>query len=43
VALTAKLFSNQFLGLIPHYSNPLSGSFSDQPYGYAGVHLGFRL
>ena len=43
VALTAKLFSNQFLGLIPHYSNPLSGSFSEQPYGYAGVHLGFRL
>ncbi len=43
VSLTGKLFSNQFLGLIPHYSNPLSGSFSDQPYGYAGVHLGFRL
>lgn len=43
VALTAKLFSNQFLGLIPHYSNPLSGSFSEQPYGYAGIQLGFRL
>jgi opacity protein-like surface antigen len=43
VSVTGKLFSNQFLGLIPHYSNPLSGSFSDQPYGYAGVHLGFRL
>ena len=43
VSLTGKLFSNQFLGIIPHYTNPLSASFSDQPYGYAGINLGFRL
>ncbi len=43
VSLTGKLFSNQFLGIIPHYTNPLSASSSDQPYGYAGINLGFRL
>lgn len=43
VSLTGKLFSNQFLGVIPHYNNPLSGSFSEQPYGYAGIQLGLQL
>ena len=43
LSLTGKLFSNQFLGVIPHYNNPLSGSFSEQPYGYAGIQLGLQL
>ncbi len=43
LSLTAKVFSHQFLGVVPHYNNPLSQSFSDKPYGYAGVQLGFRL
>ncbi len=43
ISLTGKLFSNQFLGVIPHYNNPLSGSFSEQPYGYAGIQLGLQL
>lgn len=43
LGLTGKLFSNQFLGLIPHYNNPLSASFSDTPYGYLGLRLGLSL
>ncbi|MGH8465205.1 MAG: hypothetical protein ACRER5_13730 [Pseudomonas sp.] len=43
VSVTGKVFSNQFLGVIPHYQNPLAGSFSDEPYGYAGLHLGIKL
>ena len=43
VSLTGKVFSNQFLGLIPHYTNPLTGSFSDKPYGYAGISIGIAL
>lgn len=43
LSLTAKVFSHQFLGVVPHYNNPLSRSFADKPYGYAGVQLGFRL
>ncbi len=42
-SLTGKVFSNQFLGLIPHYNNPLTGSFSDNPYGYVGLQIGLRL
>jgi len=38
-----KLLSNQFTGVIPHYNNPLSGSFADVPYGYVEVKLGFRF
>ena len=43
VSFTGKLFSNQFLGRIPHYNNPLSGSFADNPYGYIGLQLGVQL
>lgn len=43
VSFTGKVFSNQFLGLIPHYNNPLSGSFADNPYGYIGLQLGINL
>jgi len=43
VSLVGKLFSNQFLGIIPHYNNPLSGSFSEKPYGYAGLQVGVRF
>ncbi|MEX0618477.1 MAG: hypothetical protein WDZ76_08020 [Pseudohongiellaceae bacterium] len=43
ISLTGNLYSNQFLGILPHYNNPLSGSFSDNPYGFAGLQLGFRF
>lgn len=41
--ISGKLFKNQFVGIIPHYNNPLSGSFSDTPYGYAEFKIGFRF
>lgn len=43
ISLTGKVFSNQFLGVIPHYTNPLTGSFSDNPYGYAGIGIGIAF
>lgn len=43
IGVSGKLFSNGFLGVIPHYQNPLTASFSDDPYGYAGLHLGIKL
>lgn len=43
LSLSGNLYSNQFLGVLPHYSNPLSGSFSDAPYGFAGVELGYKF
>lgn len=43
VNLTGNLYSNQFLGLLPHYNNPLSGSFSTLPYGVAGIELGYNF
>ena len=42
-SLSAKVFSNQFLGVLPHFNNPLSGSFSDKPYGYLGLSVGIAL
>ncbi len=42
VSLLGNLFANQFVGLIPHYNNPLTGSFSSLPYGYIGVELGIN-
>lgn len=41
LSVSGNFFSNQFLGIIPHYDNPLSESFSSEPYGYAGVELGY--
>ena len=41
--LSGNLYSNQFLGVIPHFNNPLSGSFSDNPYGYLGLGIGYRF
>lgn len=43
ISLIGKLYSNQFLGIIPHYNNPLSGSFAENPYGYAGIQIGISL
>lgn len=42
VGLTGSLFSNQFLGRLPHYNNPLSESFSSTPYGFIGLELGLN-
>lgn len=38
-----KLFSSQFTGIIPHYNNPLSSSFSDITYGYVELKLGVKF
>lgn len=43
VSLTGNLYSNQFLGRLPHYNNPLSESFATVPYGFIGAELGFRF
>ncbi|PCJ28464.1 MAG: hypothetical protein COA96_01065 [SAR86 cluster bacterium] len=43
ISLTGNLYSNQFLGVLPHYNNPLSGSFSSIPYGFAGIELGYKF
>lgn len=37
------LFTNQFTGIMPHFNNPLSGSFASTTYGYAGLELEYRL
>lgn len=39
LGFTGNLYANQFVGELPHYNNPLSGSFSSTPYGYAGIEL----
>lgn len=43
VGVTARVFSNQFLGVIPHFNNPLTASFGDDPYGYLGLRVGIRF
>jgi hypothetical protein len=43
VGVTARVYSNQFLGVIPHFNNPLTASFADDPYGYLGLRVGIRL
>ena len=43
LGIRGNLYSNQFLGEIPHFNNPLSGSFASQPYGFAGVELGYKF
>ena len=42
-SLTGNLYSNQFLGRLPHYNNPLSESFSSTPYGFIGLEIGYRF
>ena len=43
ISLSGNLYSNQFLGVLPHYNNPLTGSFSTLPYGFASIELGYRF
>ena len=42
-SLSGKLFKNQFVGVTPHYNNPLSASFSDTTYGYLSLSIGVKL
>ena len=42
ISLTANLYSHQFLGSLPHYNNPLSGSFSSLPYGLLVLNWGIN-
>jgi hypothetical protein len=43
LSISGNLFSNQFLGRLPHYNNPLSESFATAPYGFIGAELGYRF
>ncbi len=43
LSLTGSLYSNQFIGIMPHYNNSLSGSFSSTPYGFAGLELNYKI
>ena len=40
LSLTGNLYSNQFLGVVPHYNNPLSGSFSSFAFADAMAGIG---
>ena len=42
-ALTGRLFRNQFVGIMPHYNNPLSASFSETLYGYLEIKIGLKF
>lgn len=42
-SLSGKLFKNQFVGVLPHFNNPLSARFSETPYGYLEWSLGFKF
>lgn len=43
IGINGNLFTNQFIGVMPHYNNPLSGSFAEHPYGYLGIKVGYKL
>ncbi len=43
LSVTGNLYANQFVGVLPHYNNPLSGSFSSTAYGFAGVELMYKF
>lgn len=42
-SLSGKLFKNQFVGIMPHYNNPLSASFSETLYGYVTLSVGLKF
>ncbi|ALO46434.1 hypothetical protein [Pseudohongiella spirulinae] len=42
-SLSGKVFRNQFVGIMPHFNNPLSASFSDTLYGFVELKLGFKF
>lgn len=42
-SLSGNLYSNQFLGRLPHYNNPLGESFATVPYGFIGAQLAYRF
>ena len=42
-SLSGKLFTNQFVGVVPHFNNPLSARFSETPYGYLELGIGFKF
>jgi len=41
--ITGKLYRNQYTGIMPHFNNPLSGSFSDITYGHLELSIGVRF
>lgn len=43
LSISGNLYANQFTGTLPHYNNPLSGSFADAPYGYARIQLAYKF
>ncbi|GJM14151.1 MAG: hypothetical protein DHS20C12_25540 [Pseudohongiella sp.] len=42
-SISGQLYSNQFLGRLPHYNNPLGESFASVPYGFIGAELAYKF
>jgi hypothetical protein len=42
-SVSGKLFRNQFVGIMPHFNNPLSASFSETMYGFVELKIGIKL
>ena len=42
-SISGKVYRNQFVGIIPHYNNPLSSRFSDTVYGYMEMSIGLKF
>ena len=40
LGLEGWLYTNHFLGIVPHYNNPFTNRFFDKMYGYLGIGLG---
>ncbi len=41
--LSGNYYSNQYAGILPHFNNPLSASFANEPYGFIGLQLGIKF
>ncbi len=41
--LDGQLYTNHFLGVVPHYNNTLTNRFFDNMYGYLGIGLGYTF
>ena len=43
LTLDGTIYKNSFLGVVPHYNNPLTNRFFDYKYGYVGIGLGIAF
>jgi hypothetical protein len=42
-SLSGKVFKNQFVGVLPHFNNPLSARFSETAFGYLEWSMGLKF